>query len=88
MPSNHIMHRPQLRAPSLRTNRVRTHRTRSTSLFVAAGVERRFEDFTEDFAIWRVFYGARGGEVPSEAAASVRPAGENALRERFSLPQK
>jgi len=34
-------------------------------LFVAAGVEHRFENFTEDFAIWRVFYGAQGGEVPS-----------------------
>lgn len=41
-------------------------------LFVAAGVEHRFEDFTDDFAIWRVFYGAQGGEVPSEAATSVR----------------
>jgi mannose-6-phosphate isomerase-like protein (cupin superfamily) len=41
-------------------------------LFVAAGVEHRFEDFTEDLAIWRVFYGAQGGEVPLEAAANVR----------------
>jgi len=41
-------------------------------LFVAAGVEHRFEDFTEDFAIWRVFYGALGGEVPSETVARVR----------------
>ena len=41
-------------------------------LFVAAGVEHRFEDFSEDFAIWRVFYGAQGGEVPSETAASLR----------------
>jgi mannose-6-phosphate isomerase-like protein (cupin superfamily) len=41
-------------------------------LFVAAGVEHRFEGFTEDFAIWRIFYGALGGEVPSEFAPTVR----------------
>ncbi|HET7528533.1 MAG TPA: cupin domain-containing protein [Burkholderiaceae bacterium] len=34
-------------------------------MFVAAGVEHRFEDFTADFTIWRVFYGASGGEVPA-----------------------
>jgi len=34
-------------------------------LFVAAGIEHRFEAFTEDFAIWRVFYGAEGGEIPA-----------------------
>lgn len=33
-------------------------------LFVAAGVEHRFEDFTEDLTVWVFFYGARGGEVP------------------------
>ena len=33
-------------------------------LFVAAGTEHRFEDFTEDLAVWVVFYGPRGGEVP------------------------
>jgi mannose-6-phosphate isomerase-like protein (cupin superfamily) len=33
-------------------------------LFVAAGTEHRFEDFSEDLAVWRVFYGAQGGEVP------------------------
>ncbi len=33
-------------------------------LFVAAGVEHQFEDCTEDLAVWVVFYGARGGEVP------------------------
>jgi len=32
-------------------------------MFVAAGVEHRFEDFTADFTIWRIFYGASGGEV-------------------------
>lgn len=33
-------------------------------LFVAAGVEHRFEDFTEDTVVWVVFYGPNGGEVP------------------------
>ena len=34
-------------------------------LFVAAGTEHRFEDFTEDLTVWVVFYGPRGGEVPA-----------------------
>jgi mannose-6-phosphate isomerase-like protein (cupin superfamily) len=33
-------------------------------LFAAAGVEHRFEDFTEDTVVWVVFYGPNGGEVP------------------------
>ncbi len=32
------------------------------ALFVAAGVEHRFEDFTDDFAAWVVFWGTKGGE--------------------------
>jgi mannose-6-phosphate isomerase-like protein (cupin superfamily) len=32
------------------------------ALFVPAGVEHRFEDFSDDLAIWVVFYGAVGGE--------------------------
>ena len=35
-------------------------------LFVAAGTEHHFEDFTEDLAVWVVFYGPPGGEVPAE----------------------
>lgn len=31
-------------------------------LFVAAGVEHRFVDFTPDFATWVFFYGPEGGE--------------------------
>lgn len=31
-------------------------------LFVAAGVPHRFEDFTEDFTTWAIFYGPEGGE--------------------------
>jgi len=34
------------------------------ALFAAAGVEHRFEDFTEDFETWVVFYGPEGGELP------------------------
>jgi mannose-6-phosphate isomerase-like protein (cupin superfamily) len=34
-------------------------------LFVAAGTEHRFENFTEDLAVWVVFYGPPGGEVPA-----------------------
>lgn len=34
-------------------------------LFVAAGTDHQFEDTTEGFALWRVFYGPRGGEVPA-----------------------
>jgi mannose-6-phosphate isomerase-like protein (cupin superfamily) len=32
-------------------------------LFVAAGVEHRFENFSDDFAVWVFFYGPEGGEV-------------------------
>ncbi len=31
-------------------------------LFVPAGVEHRFEDFSEDFSAWVIFYGPVGGE--------------------------
>jgi mannose-6-phosphate isomerase-like protein (cupin superfamily) len=31
-------------------------------LFVPAGVEHRFEQFTDDLAVWVVFYGPDGGE--------------------------
>ena len=33
-----------------------------TCLFVPAGVEHRFEKFTDDFATWAVFWGPEGGE--------------------------
>ncbi len=33
-------------------------------LFAAAGEEHRFEEFTDDFAAWVIFYGPRGGETP------------------------
>jgi mannose-6-phosphate isomerase-like protein (cupin superfamily) len=31
-------------------------------LFVPAGVEHRFEEFTDDFSTWVIFYGPAGGE--------------------------
>lgn len=33
-----------------------------TFLFVAAGQPHRFEDFSNDFAVWVFFYGPEGGE--------------------------
>ena len=38
------------------------------ALFVPAGVEHRFEDFTDDLVVWVVFYGPEGGEDPEEGA--------------------
>lgn len=32
-------------------------------LFVAAKIEHRFENFSEDFAAWVFFYGPEGGEI-------------------------
>ena len=52
-----------------RRHRTVRERRRSTSvpageaLFVPAGVEHRFEDFTPDFATWVFFYGPEGGEA-------------------------
>ena len=34
-------------------------------LFVAAGIEHHYADFSRDLALWRVFYGRDGGEVPA-----------------------
>jgi mannose-6-phosphate isomerase-like protein (cupin superfamily) len=42
----------------------RVHFTTGDALFVAAGVPHRFEEFSEDFGAWVVFYGAEGGERP------------------------
>ncbi len=33
------------------------------ALFVPAGVEHRFEGFSDDFATWVIFYGPDGGEA-------------------------
>ena len=34
-------------------------------MFIAAGTEHHFEDFSEDLAVWVMFYGPDGGELPS-----------------------
>jgi mannose-6-phosphate isomerase-like protein (cupin superfamily) len=34
-------------------------------MFVAAGIEHQIEEISDDFAMWRVFYGPPGGEVPA-----------------------
>ena len=33
-------------------------------LFVAAGTEHHYAEFSADLALWRIFYGRSGGEVP------------------------
>ncbi|QCX00814.1 cupin domain-containing protein [Aggregatimonas sangjinii] len=43
-------------------NGVRTTFKPGDFLFVRAGVEHRFEDFTDDFSTWVLFYGPEGGE--------------------------
>lgn len=42
----------------------RTHFGPGDFLFVPAGVEHRFENFTDDFSTWVIFYGPKGGEKP------------------------
>jgi mannose-6-phosphate isomerase-like protein (cupin superfamily) len=37
-------------------------------LFVRAGVEHRFEEFTDDLAVWVVFHGPDGGELRGAAS--------------------
>ena len=39
------------------------------AMFIAAGVEHRFEDFTDDLAVWVIFYGPTGGEQRANGAA-------------------
>jgi mannose-6-phosphate isomerase-like protein (cupin superfamily) len=39
-------------------------------LFVPAGLEHRFEDFTDDFAVWVLFYGPEGGEAAEPLGAT------------------
>lgn len=38
------------------------------ALFVPAGMEHRFEDFTDDFSTWVVFWGPPGGEAGTGTA--------------------
>jgi mannose-6-phosphate isomerase-like protein (cupin superfamily) len=39
-------------------------------LFVAAGIEHQMEELSEDFVMWRVFYGPAGGEVPIKTTSA------------------
>ena len=39
--------------------------------FVAAGMEHRFEEMSEDFATWVFFYGPEGGEVGARSRSSM-----------------
>ncbi len=41
---------------------VRTEVETGDFLFVPAGIEHRFENFTDDFSTWVIFYGPEGGE--------------------------
>jgi mannose-6-phosphate isomerase-like protein (cupin superfamily) len=42
-------------------------------LFVAAGVEHFYEGFSADLALWRLFYGCPGGEIPALQARREKP---------------
>jgi mannose-6-phosphate isomerase-like protein (cupin superfamily) len=44
---------------------VRSAFERGDALFAAAGAVHRFDDFSEDLAVWVMFYGAEGGEAAS-----------------------
>lgn len=47
------------------TTEARTHEViPGEVLFVPAGSDHRFEEFSEDFATWVIFYGPKGGELP------------------------
>jgi mannose-6-phosphate isomerase-like protein (cupin superfamily) len=38
------------------------------AIFIAAGTEHHFEDFSDDLAVWVAFYGPKGGERIASAA--------------------
>ena len=43
----------------------RTPFARGDALFAPARAVHRFEDFSDDLAVWVMFYGAEGGEAAS-----------------------
>ena len=51
-------------------------------LFVAAATEHRFENFSDDLLVWRIFYGRRGGEVINDPGSGAASSG----REGTSTP--
>ena len=44
-------------------------------LFAPAGVSHRFENFSEDFAVWVIFYGPEGGESDRSEPPAVAGGG-------------
>ncbi len=42
-------------------------------LFVPAGVTHRFEQFSEDFCTWVMFYGPEGGEAGAQRESGLSP---------------
>ena len=46
-------------------------------LFATAGLAHRFEEFSDDLAVWVVFYGPDGGEQPASVSQRLVP--ENGL---------
>lgn len=44
-----------------------------TALFVAAGVEHRFVDFSDDLTMWVLFYGPTGGEMQTYSGVGNQP---------------
>jgi mannose-6-phosphate isomerase-like protein (cupin superfamily) len=42
-------------------------------LFASAGLTHRFEDFSDDLAVWVIFYGPDGGEQPASVGARLAP---------------
>ena len=49
---------------------VRTAFAQGDLLFVPAGIEHRFEHFSEDLVLWVLFYGPEGGEAGSTTESS------------------
>lgn len=49
------------------------------AIFVPAGTEHRFEDFSDDFACWIVFYGPEGGEANERRDYAAALGGSPAL---------
>jgi mannose-6-phosphate isomerase-like protein (cupin superfamily) len=47
-----------------RSGPARDHVQAGDFLFVPAGMEHRFEEFSDDFGAWVFFYGPEGGETP------------------------
>jgi mannose-6-phosphate isomerase-like protein (cupin superfamily) len=38
-------------------------------MFIPAGTDHHFEDFTDDLAVWVIFHGPPGGEIPDDNSA-------------------